>query len=133
MNKAIEQRIQFKGARAEDLFDIFLNPKKHSAIHGGAETKISKKNGEKFSLLNGNLTGRNLLIIPNRMIVQSWRGNVWEGDDLDSILILVFSNTGNGAQIEMVHAFTPNQFTELWNKAYWQPIKEFIKQNKDNT
>ena len=96
MNKAIEQKIHFKGAKAEDLFDIFLNPKKHSAIHGGAETRISKKNGDQFSLLNGNLTGRNLLIVPNRMIVQSWRGNVWESDDLDSILILVFSNNRDG-------------------------------------
>ena len=64
------------------------------------------------------------------MIVQAWRGNVWGKNDLDSILTLVFSNTKNGGQIEMVHAFTPNQFTELWNEIYWQPMKEFIKQGK---
>jgi activator of HSP90 ATPase len=130
MNKAIEQRILFKGATAAELFEIFVNPKKHSAIHGGAETKISNKAGDKFLLLNGNLIGKNLLIIPNRMIVQSWRGNVWKNDDLDSILILVFSDTANGAQIEMVHAFTPGQFIELWDEIYWQPMKEFIKQGK---
>jgi hypothetical protein len=130
MNKTIEQKILFKGATAAQLFDIIVNPKKHSAIHGGAETKISNKEGDTFSLLNGNLKGQNLLIIPGRMIVQSWRGNVWEKDDLDSILILVFSNTSNGAQIEMVHAFTPGQFTELWDDIYWQPMKEFIKRAK---
>lgn len=130
MNKAIEQKIRFQGATAEELFNIFVNPKKHSAIHGGAATKISNKEGDNFSLLNGNLNGKNLLIVPNRMIVQAWRGNVWEKDDLDSVLILVFSDTRTGGQIEMVHAFTPNQFTQLWNEIYWRPMKEFIKQGK---
>ena len=130
MNKAIEQKILFKGGTAEELFDIFVNPQKHSAIHGGATTKISNKEGDSFSLLNGNLKGKNLLIVPNRMIVQAWRGNVWEKDDLDSILTLVFINTPKGGQIDLVHSFTPSQFTELWNEIYWQPIKEFIKQEK---
>lgn len=130
MNKTIEQKVLFKGVKAEELFDIFTNPKKHSAIHGGAETIISGKEGAAFSLLNGNLKGKNLLIVPNRMIVQSWRGNVWEKNDLDSILTLVFSNTKNGAQIEMVHAFTPTQFTELWDQVYWKPMKEFIKRGR---
>ena len=130
MNKAIEQKILFKGTTAEELFDIFVNPQKHSTIHGGATTKISSKEGDSFSLLNGNLNGKNLLIVPNRMIVQAWRGNVWEKDDLDSILTLVFSDTRNGAQIEMVHVFTPNQFRELWNEIYWQPMKAFIRQVK---
>src|SRR6185436_12753675 len=130
MNKAIEQKILFPGAPAAELFDIFVNPKKHSAIHGGAGTKISNKEGDSFSSLNGNLNGKNLLIVPDRMIVQAWRGNVWEKDDLDSVLALVFSDTRTGGQIEMVHAFTPNQFTELWNEIYWQPMKEFIKRGK---
>ena len=30
MNKAIEQKILFTGATAEELFDIFVNPEKHS-------------------------------------------------------------------------------------------------------
>ena len=130
MNKAIEQKILFRGATAAELFDIFVNPKKHSAIHGGATTKISDKEGHDFSLLNGNLNGKNLLIVPGRMIVQAWRGNVWKRDDLDSILTLVFSDTKAGGQIEMVHAFTPSQFTELWDKVYWQPMKAFIKQER---
>ena len=130
MNKAIEQKILFKRATAEELFDIFVNPQKHSAIQGGAITKISNKEGDSFSLLNGNLKGKNLLIVPNRMIVQAWRGNVWEKDDLDSILTLDFTNTPQGGQIDLVHSFTPGQFTELWDEIYWQPIKEFIKQEK---
>jgi activator of HSP90 ATPase len=131
MNKVIEQRVQFDATTAKELFEIFLTAKKHAAIHGGAKTKISKHEGEEFSLLNGNLTGRNLMVVPNKMIVQSWRGNVWKKDDLDSILTLVFSNIKDGAQIEMVHAFTPSQFTELWNEVYWQPIRKYLRKRSD--
>jgi len=130
MNKVIEQKILFKTATAEELFDIFVNPKKHAEIHDGAVTKISSKEGAVFSLINGNLKGKNLLIVPNRMIVQSWRGNVWEKNDLDSVLALVFTNTPNGGQIDLVQAFTPDQFHELWKQVYWQPMKEFLKRNK---
>jgi activator of HSP90 ATPase len=127
MNKVIEQKVLFKGSSARELFDIFVNPKKHSEIHRGAEAKISSIAGKGFSLLNGNLKGKNLFIVPNRMIVQTWRGNVWKKDDLDSILTLVFTDTTKGAQIDLVHSFTPDQFIELWEQVYWQPIREFLK------
>ena len=130
MNKVIEQKVLFKGSTTKELFDIFVNPKKHSEIHGGAEAKISSSAGRRFSLLNGNLRGKNLLIVPNKIIVQTWRGNVWKEDDLDSILTLVFTDTTKGAQIDMVHAFTPDQFIELWEQVYWQPIRDYLKMNR---
>jgi activator of HSP90 ATPase len=132
MNKAIEQTIQFNRTTAAELFDILLTPEKHSAIHGGVKTKISKQEGDTFSLLDGELIGKNLMIVPNRMIVQAWRGNVWEEKDLDSILTLIFTDTKGGAQIRMVHAFTPNQFRELWDEIYWQPIKRYLTNQRKN-
>jgi activator of HSP90 ATPase len=127
MNKTIEQTIDFKGVTAAELFSTYVDPKKHSLLHGGAKTRISAKEGDKFSLLNGNLNGRNLLVVPNRMIVQSWRGSVWYDHDLDSILTLTFHDTTDGAQIVMTHSFTPSQFRELWNDVYWQPMQNLLK------
>jgi hypothetical protein len=96
MNKTIEQTIKFTGATAVELFDIYVKPEKHLILHGGAETKISAVMGKSFSLLNGNLNGKNPLIVPNRIIVQSWS---WKENELDSILTLVSSGTKTGAQI----------------------------------
>ena len=70
-NRTIEQTIKFTGISAVDLFDIYVNPDKHSLLHGGAKAVISDKVGDSFSLLNGNLTGKNLMVVPNKMIVQS--------------------------------------------------------------
>ena len=130
MNKVIEQKVRFKEATAEELFDIFVNPQKHAEIHGGAATEISPNEGDSFSLINGNLNGKNLLVIPNRMIVQTWRGSVWKKQDLDSILTLVFTNTPGGGEVDLVHSFTPDQFEELWDQVYWEPIRVFLKKNK---
>lgn len=126
MNEAIQQKVQFKGTSTSELFDIYTNPEKHSAIHGGAETKITKEEGDTFSLMNGNLTGRNLKIVPDRMIVQSWKGNIWKEGDLDSILILIFSDTEGGAQIELIHACTPEQFPDRWEEIYWAQMRKYL-------
>ena len=126
MNKAIQQTINFSNTSPRELFDIFTDPKKHGELLG-AKVSISAKEGARFSCFNGNVTGSNLLVVPGRMIVQSWRGNVWEQDDLDSILVLTFSETPGGAQIAMVHANTPDQFIEQWNEFYWKPMKQLLK------
>lgn len=126
MNKAIQQTISFENTTPRELFDIFIDSKKHGELLG-AKVSMSAKEGARFSCFDGNVTGRNLLIVPGRMIVQSWKGNVWEQDDLDSILMLTFSETKSGAQIYMVHANTPDQFIEKWNEFYWKPMKQFLK------
>lgn len=127
MNTAIEQTIFFKDASAEELFDIFLDEKKHSEILGGAEVKISRNEGDPFTCLNGLLRGKNLMIVPNRMIVQSWRGDVWKEDDLDSVLTLTFKSVKGGAEIYMIHSNTVDRFTERWGYVYWNPIKKYLK------
>jgi activator of HSP90 ATPase len=129
MNKAIEQTVTFDNTTADELFSIFTDSETHGEITG-ADVTISARQGAKFSCFNGNVTGKNLLIIPGKMIVQSWRGNVWGKNDPDSILMLVFSAVKGGAQIYLVHANTPDQFDERWNEFYWKPMKQYLKAGK---
>src|SRR5688572_62208 len=126
MNKVIEQTIIFENTTAEEVFDIFTTPKKHSKILGGTAVRISRKEGDRFSCMDGQLTGKNLVVIPGRLLVQSWRGNVWKDDDPDSILSLTFTNVKKAAQIYMVHANTPRQFTERWEEVYWTPMRAYL-------
>lgn len=62
------------------------------------------------------------------MIVQSWRGNVWKENDLDSIVIMTFSSTKRGAKIDLIHANVPDQFVkvEKWNELYWAPMQAYL-------
>lgn len=127
MINVIQQSVEFEKTTAEELFDILLDPRKHAEIIK-SEVRISRREGDSFSAFNGMVTGKNLTIVPNRMIVQSWRGNVWKDDDFDSIVIMTFTSTKRGAKIDLIHANAPDQFVkvEKWKELYWEPMKTYL-------
>ena len=48
MNPVIEQTVFYENTTPEELFDFFVNGKKHSEILGEADVKITPVEGEKF-------------------------------------------------------------------------------------
>jgi hypothetical protein len=66
-----------------------------------AKAVMSRRVGGTFSAHAGHLRGRNLAIVPKRLIVQSWRGSNWKKGDLDSTLVLVFSLIGLRAGVAL--------------------------------
>lgn len=128
MTPAIQQSEEFAATPA-GLFEMYMDSKKHSAATGGA-AKISRKAGGAFTAWGGQLRGKNLLIIPKRMIVQSWRSINFKKGDPDSILVLTFSKTATGARVDIVHAGVPEQdhagVTQGWPKFYWEPWRAYL-------
>lgn len=127
MTRTIQQTIKFTGVSPEALFDIFMDPKKHGELIGTGVT-MGQNTGDDFTLFNGVVTGRNLLIVPKRLTVRAWRGNVWRRGDLDCIEIMTFEKITGGAQIQLVHAVLPEQFEERWNELYWEPLRRTLKE-----
>jgi activator of HSP90 ATPase len=129
MARTIQQTVRFRLA-PERLFDIYMDSKKHSAATKFAAS-VSRKVGGRFSAFNGMLQGKNLAIVPKRMIVQAWRGSDWKKTDLDSILILTFSKAPGGGQISLVHANVPDKhyagIQKGWPKYYWNPWRIYLK------
>jgi hypothetical protein len=129
MTKAIQQSVRF-AAPPHALFEMYLNSKKHTAATGG-KAAISRKLGGAFTAWNKMLRGRNLLVVPNRLIVQSWRSVNFKKGNLDSILILQFSKAPGGGQVDLVHVNVPQHdhkgVTNGWPNYYWKPWKKYIK------
>jgi activator of HSP90 ATPase len=129
MTKAIEQSVRFS-ASPEELFEIYIDSKKHSAATGGA-AKMSRKTGGKFTAWDGMLSGKNLLVLENDTIVQAWRGSHWKKSDPDSILILKFSKAPGGAQVDLTHVNVPEHdhagVTKGWKTYYWEPWKKYLE------
>jgi activator of HSP90 ATPase len=129
MTAPIVQSVTLK-ASPEDLFDAFTDSKKHSAVTG-ARASVSAKPGAKWTAFEGMLLGKNLMVIPGRMIVQAWRASHWKKSDADSILILSFSKVRGGGKIELVHVGVPQHdhqgVTKGWHVYYWEPWKEYLK------
>ncbi|HUL42564.1 MAG TPA: SRPBCC domain-containing protein [Burkholderiales bacterium] len=99
------QSIRFS-ASPESLFDAYLSSRRHAAILG-SRVSIGKAVSRRFTAFNGILSGKNLLIVAKELIVQSWRSRKWKKTHPDSILILMFSKYGRGAQIDLVHVNIP--------------------------
>jgi hypothetical protein len=75
MANMVHQKVLF-AASPRELFAIYLDSHKHGAAIDDKVT-ISRKIGSRFTAFGGMEQGRTLMIVPNRMIVQSWRGNSW--------------------------------------------------------
>ena len=128
MTVAIQQSVILKASPSE-LFEAFLDSRKHSALTG-APAKVSRRVGGRFTAFGGQLLGRNLVIVPKKMIVQAWRAKQWKAADPDSILVLRFSKAPGGARIDLVHVNVPaydhKGVTQGWGKYYWRPWKAFL-------
>jgi len=129
MTPAIQLRVRFNVSPAR-LFRLYMDSGQHSAATG-AEAVVSTKVGGKFSAFGGMITGRMLAIVPNRMIVQTWRAKHWKKTDLDSTLVLTFGKITDGTQIDLVHVNVPEHdhdgVTKGWEKYYWGPWRAFLE------
>ncbi len=130
MTPAIQQRVEFAVSPAS-LFRLYLDSRQHSAATH-ARAVVSKRVGGRFSAFDGTITGRMLQIVPNRLIVQSWRAKHWKRTDLDSILVLAFGKTERGARIDLVHVNVPEHdhdgVTNGWETYYWKPWRAYLDQ-----
>jgi activator of HSP90 ATPase len=135
VTKPIIQSVTF-AASAQELYDIYLDPKRHATVTGG-KVKISAKPGSAFSAFNGMLSGTMLWTIPGQMIVQRWKSTGWNKGDPDSILILTFDSAGKKGRIKLVHVNVPVQdhagVTNGWKKYYWAPLKAYLRGKPSNS
>jgi len=130
VSKTIEQTVEFSHVCAQELFDTYLDSRKHGAALGAPVTVRPRVGGE-FQAFDGSVTGRIFEIVPGRLIVQSWRGQPWREQDLDSVVILNFLDTRDGARIDLVHANIPDHAyaminEQAWHERYWYPWKLYL-------
>ncbi|HTA58138.1 MAG TPA: SRPBCC domain-containing protein [Candidatus Baltobacteraceae bacterium] len=128
MTPVIQQSVRFR-TTPHTLFEMYLDSKKHSQSTG-MTAHVSRKSGGRFRAFAGMLQGKNLLIVPDRQIVQRWRATHWKKEDW-SILILTFNKVAGGAQVDLVHVGVPGYdhkgVRQGWPKYYWKPWKKFLR------
>ena len=133
MAKTIEQVVKFPATAAE-LYDLYMDSEQHSAATN-APAKLSREVGGSFTCHGDFISGRNLALVPGRMIVQAWRGKGFASEDLDSVLILTFRDVEGGAELHMTHANVPDSMVSSlkpgWNAAYWDRWQAYLANRKE--
>ncbi|HXS58259.1 MAG TPA: SRPBCC domain-containing protein [Hanamia sp.] len=129
MSRTIVQDVLFKNTPPGHLYEIYMNADKHSTATG-APAEIADKEGSTFSAHNGYITGKNLQLLKDRLIVQSWRAQSWSSDDIDSTFIIYLEQKGADTMLHAIHANVPDDaFAGLdsgWHKMYWEPFELYL-------
>lgn len=76
------------------------------------------------------ITGKNLQLVKNQLIVQSWRGADWDTKDSDSAFLIALEQKGNDVVLNMIHANVPDvrekDLDKGWYDHYWNLWKQHL-------
>jgi activator of HSP90 ATPase len=114
---------------AEKLYEAWLNSKEHSAFTG-TEAKASARVSGKFTAWDGYITGKNLELVHNKKIVQSWRTSEFPENAPDSILEVTFEEKNAKTKLSLYHhglqKGDAKKYTSGWKDFYFEPMKEYF-------
>jgi uncharacterized protein YndB with AHSA1/START domain len=129
MPKTFSQSLHFD-APPSRVFALYADAGLHAGTTGSGAA-IQAKAGTAFTAWDGYIGGVNLHVVPDRMIVQTWRASDWGKDESDSVLVLLFLPEDGGTRLLVTHANVPDdQAAELkagWTEYYWKPWKKWLK------
>ncbi|MHA2395020.1 MAG: SRPBCC family protein [Promethearchaeota archaeon] len=129
-SKDIEQEIIINST-PHKIYEAFMDSKIHSKF---TESKavISRGIGGDFSVFEGSINGKNVELVQDEKIVQTWRS---EGENWPkgyySTITLTFEATKEGTLIKFIHVDVPEgayeSVKEGWKTYYWDPLKELLE------
>jgi activator of HSP90 ATPase len=125
----IKQRATFN-ATPKEVYDLIMDPKKHSAFTG-TKVKMSNSVNGKFSAFDGYMHGHNIELVDGKKIVQAWHFTE-EGwpDDHYSICTFLFEKEGKKTKLTFRQTEVPEQSAESlkggWKEFYWEPMKTYL-------
>ena len=113
------------------LYRMYLDPKLHAAFTG-FPVRIAARPGAPFKAFGGALSGTILQVVPNRLIVQSWRSTHFGARDVDSTLVLTFLPRRRGGRVELTHINVAERdlggVSDGWAKYYFVPWRAYLTQ-----
>jgi activator of HSP90 ATPase len=129
MAKLIQQTVTFK-AGPHEVYEALMDSAKHAAFSAGA-AEISREVGGGFSAYDGYISGKNLKLISDREIVQSWRAVDWPEGKFSTVTFILLP-IPEGTRLNFTHADVPDgteeEFTQGWIDNYWTPLKAMLEQ-----
>lgn len=108
------------------LYFAWLDSDQHSAMTGGA-AKLSNDVGQKYTALNGYVTGKLITLDLGRRMVMSWRTTDFPRDAADSRVELHLEALGGSTRVTVIHTEIPEgqseQYRSVWNDKYFTPMR----------
>jgi uncharacterized protein YndB with AHSA1/START domain len=129
--KTITQKILIPKVSPKQVYDAYVDPKKHSEFTN-AEATGKPVVGGKFTAWDEYITGKFLELEDGKRVVQEWTSTDFPEGSAPSRLELTFCAVPKGAEVLMVHSNVPKDIADAaaegWTEFYWEPLKEYFKQ-----
>jgi activator of HSP90 ATPase len=126
--KTIRQSVTLK-ASPHEVYEALMDSRKHARFTG-SKARISRKVGGKFTAYDGYIEGVNLNLVPDKKIIQSWRGSDWPKGHY-SRATFSLKKVKNGTSLSFTQSRVPDQYyddiSQGWRDYYWKPMKEMLE------
>jgi activator of HSP90 ATPase len=124
--KIIDQTYEIN-ATVSDVWNALTDPKIIDEWGGGpAEMKAEK--GFDFKLWGGDIHGKNIEVVPEKLLVQEWVSGEW---DKPSIAKFELSEKDGITKIHLIHSDVPEEeFDDIadgWKSYYLGEIKNYLE------
>jgi uncharacterized protein YndB with AHSA1/START domain len=112
-------------ASPAEIYRAWLDSILHAEMTGG-EANMSEEVGAEVSAWDGYITGRNLELIADERIVQSWRTTEFDDAFEDSIVTILLQETEDGTLLTLEHCNVPDAQRSYeeggWQSNYFEPM-----------
>jgi activator of HSP90 ATPase len=124
--KTIKQ-IHHIAAPPDEVYTALTNSFTIELWSGFPATMEARPNTE-FSIFDGDIVGKNIEFINNRLIRQQW---YFDGVTSESIVTLVLKPEKKNTIVELIHTHVPEEvYDEMlngWKNIYFKSLKYFFK------
>ena len=126
--RTLRQAATFK-TTPHEVYEALMDSRKHAKFTGG-HARISRKVGGRFSTYDGYAEGKNVELVPDARIVQTWRASDWPEGHYSQVTLSLATNR-TGTRLTFVQTGIPvEQYEDIkqgWIDYYWKPMKEMLE------
>ncbi len=112
-------------ATPHQVYELLMDERQHAVFTGG-EAKISREVGGEFTTFDGWASGKNIELVPDKKIVQTWRADDWPAGHYSTITIKLIK-TPKGTKLLFTQTDVPanraKSIARGWRDYYWQPMR----------
>jgi activator of HSP90 ATPase len=118
------------------LYNAWLSGKQHAKMTGGTATGQKKIQGT-FTAWNGYITGKNIELVENKKIKQTWRTLEFDENQEDSIIEVQFIEKSKGITLlTITHSNLLEKdiiYQQGWIDNYFKPMQIYFSSSNENT
>ena len=110
------------------VYQALVDATEFAKLSGAPATGTAAEGGS-FSLFGGHITGRQIELVPNRLVVQAWRAKTWPAG-VYSIARFELQGDGSKTRVVFDHDGFPadmkDHLTAGWISNYWEPMHKLL-------